>query len=62
MDGDANVIHRVCYPLGLFFHPYYLLLSHLHYIIWEKNDDIIKGDKDNNKAILHLKTWFQNFG
>ena len=35
VGGDANVIHRICYPSGL-FHPYYLSLSHLHYKFWEK--------------------------
>ena len=32
---DADIIHRICCPSGL-FHPHYLLLSHLHYKFWEK--------------------------
>ena len=35
VGGDADVIHRICCPSGP-FHPYYLLLSHLHYKFWEK--------------------------
>ena len=35
-----------------FFHPNYLLLSHLHYKIW-KNSGIVKGDNDNNDGDLH---------
>ena len=33
--GDANIIHRICCPFGL-FHPCDLLLSHLHYNFWKK--------------------------
>ena len=51
VDGDANVIHKICCPSCL-FHPNYLLLSNLHYKFWKKSD-IIKGDRDNNKGVLH---------
>ena len=33
-------------------HPY-MVLSHLHYKFWEKNNDITKGDRDNNEGVLH---------
>ena len=56
---DANVLHRICCPSSL-FHPYYLILSHLHYKIW-KNNDIIKGDRDNNEGVLHYENRFQAF-
>ena len=48
---DANVIHIICCPSGI-FHPYYLLLSHLHYKFW-KNSDIVKGDRNNNEGVLY---------
>ena len=38
----TSSIEFVVHPA--FFHPYYLLLSHLHYIFWKKYSDIIKGD------------------
>ena len=45
-----------------FFHPYYLLLSHLHYKLWKKNSDIIKGDRDNNEGVLHYEIGFKLLG
>ena len=36
-----------------FFHPYYLLLSHLHYGFWENSDDI-ESDRDNNEGVSQI--------
>ena len=50
-EMPTSSIEFVVHPA--YFHPYYLLLSHLHYIFWEKISDIIKGDRDNNEGVLH---------
>ena len=49
------------------FHPAFFFItitSYYHtYTTYSENDrDIIKGDRDDNKGILHYKFWFRSFG
>ena len=55
----ASSIEFVVHPA--FFHPFYLLLSHLHCKFGKKNSDIIKGDRDNNEGVLHYENRFKTF-
>ena len=56
----AGVIHRICCPSGL-FSSILLVIITLTLQIWEKNSDIIKGDRDNNEGVLHYENRFKTF-
>ena len=60
--GEANVVHRMCCPSGIFY-PYYLLLSHLHYrFFWGGNNDIIKDDGLITTEFYTIKFGFEVLG
>lgn len=57
---DADVIHRICCPSGLFSSMLLVIIT-LTLQILKKKCDIIKGDSDNNEGVLHYGNRFQTF-
>ena len=53
--GHADVIHRICCSSGLFSFILLVIITLMLHILGKKINDIVKGDKDNNKGVLHYK-------